>query len=271
MSTAVQETTQKKDKSTSIVKRMAESHGVDANQFWKVVKSTAFRDNSASNEEMMTFMMLAEKEGLSPFNGEIHAFKDERKGVIPIIGIDGWSKKINSHPQFDGMEFEYDREEEAMTCRMYRKDRSRPISVTEYLEECRRNTGPWKSHPRRMLRHKAMIQAARMAFGFAGYDEDEAERIKESSGSEAKQSQTSPREEYRNELVEEIRALLEANLPDEVTWFEDNAGKMFKTVESLEAYRDQLYERIESQMEQDAQAQEAAESEEEDPAQLGVF
>ena len=31
-----------------------------------------------------------------------------------------------------------------------------------------------------MLRHKAMIQAARLAFGFAGiYDEDEAERIKD--------------------------------------------------------------------------------------------
>ncbi|MCO2532685.1 phage recombination protein Bet, partial [Pseudomonas aeruginosa] len=32
----------------------------------------------------------------------------------------------------------------------------------------------------RMLRHKAMIQCARLAFGFAGiYDQDEAERIVE--------------------------------------------------------------------------------------------
>ena len=38
--------------------------------------------------------------------------------------------------------------------------------------------GPWQSHTKRMLRHKALIQGARIAFGFAGiYDEDEAHRI----------------------------------------------------------------------------------------------
>ena len=49
--------------------------------------------------------------------------------------------------------------------------------------ECKkRDVAPWKSHPRRMLRHKAMIQCARLAFGFAGiYDQDEAERIAEAA------------------------------------------------------------------------------------------
>ena len=50
--------------------------------------------------------------------------------------------------------------------------------VTEYMAECIRNTDPWKQYPRRMLRHKALIQCARYAFGFAGIvDPDEAERI----------------------------------------------------------------------------------------------
>ena len=49
----------------------------------------------------------------------------------------------------------------------------------QYMDECKRNTDPWQSHPRRMLRHKATIQAARMAFGFALKDPDEAERILE--------------------------------------------------------------------------------------------
>jgi hypothetical protein len=36
--------------------------------------------------------------------------------------------------------------------------------------------------PKRMLRHKALIQAARIAFGFSGiYDEDEATRIKDAN------------------------------------------------------------------------------------------
>jgi hypothetical protein len=62
---------------------------------------------------------------------------------------------------------------------MFRKDRGRPVTVTEYLSECRRGTEPWKMQ-HRMLRHKALIQAARYAFGFSGiYDEDEGEKIAE--------------------------------------------------------------------------------------------
>jgi hypothetical protein len=48
------------------------------------------------------------------------------------------------------------------------------------MAECKRGTGPWQTHPKRMLRHKAMIQCARLAFGYGGiYDQDEAERIAE--------------------------------------------------------------------------------------------
>jgi hypothetical protein len=74
------------------------------------------------------------------------------------------------------MEFKQD--EESCTCIIYRKDRSHPISVTEYMSECKRGAGPWLSHPKRLLRHKAMIQCSRLAFGYTGiFDQDEAERI----------------------------------------------------------------------------------------------
>jgi hypothetical protein len=63
-------------------------------------------------------------------------------------------------------------------CTINRKDRAHPIEVTEYFSECKRNTQPWTVSPKRMLRNKAFIQCARLAFGFAGiYDPDEAERI----------------------------------------------------------------------------------------------
>ncbi len=65
------------------------------------------------------------------------------------------------------------------TCRIYRKDRSHPIEITEYLSECIRDTDPWKMR-HRMLRHKSLIQCARYAFGFSGiYDEDEGAKIAE--------------------------------------------------------------------------------------------
>ena len=126
------------------------------------------------------------RSGLNPFTKEIYAFPDRQNGIVPVVGVDGWSRIINSRPEFDGMDFVQD--DESCTCIIYRKDRNHPIKVTEWMSECKRDgVGPWKSHPRRMLRHKAMIQCARLAFGFTGiFDQDEAERITERdvSGSE---------------------------------------------------------------------------------------
>ena len=49
--------------------------------------------------------------------------------------------------------------------------------MTEYLKECIRDTEPWRMK-NRMLRHKALIQCARYAFGFSGiYDEEEGQVI----------------------------------------------------------------------------------------------
>jgi hypothetical protein len=65
---------------------------------------------------------------------------------------------------------------------IYRRDIEHQITHREWFDEVRRNTGPWKSHPRRLLEHKTLIQTARRAFGFAGiYDEDEAARITEAT------------------------------------------------------------------------------------------
>jgi len=68
----------------------------------------------------------------------------------------------------------------SITCRIFRKDRERHIEVTEYMNECRGSSEPWKKWPARMLRHKATIQAARYAFGLSGIiDPDEAERYEQ--------------------------------------------------------------------------------------------
>ena len=104
---------------------------------------------------------------------------------MPVVGVDGWSRIINQHPEFDGLEFTdgevgKDGLPSWIECTIHRKDRQHPIRAREYMAECKRNTVPWGSHPRRMLRHKAMIQCARLAFSYTGiYDQDEAERIVE--------------------------------------------------------------------------------------------
>jgi phage recombination protein Bet len=168
----------------SVLVRMAERFGVDAAKLHGTLKATAFK-GEVSNEQFLALMIVADQYKLNPLTKEIYAFPDKNNGIVPVVGVDGWSRIINEHPQFNGLEFidgppNKDGVPEWIECIIYRKDRDHATKVREYLAECRRATGPWGSHPRRMLRHKALIQCARMAMGFVGiYDQDEAERIVE--------------------------------------------------------------------------------------------
>lgn len=154
----------------------------DGTGLMETLKATAFK-GQVSDAQMTALMVVANQYGLNPWTKEIYAFPDKNNGIVPVVGVDGWARIINQHDQFDGIDFEHD--DESCTCIIHRKDRKHPVRVTEYMAECKRGTGPWQSHPRRMLRHKAMIQCARLAFGYVGiYDKDEAERIIESGEAE---------------------------------------------------------------------------------------
>lgn len=173
-----------------LVTVFAERFHVEPNRLMSTLKMTAFKprkatDPEVTNEQMMALLVVANEHGLNPFTKEIYAFPSNG-GIVPIVSIDGWIRIINSHKQFDGMKFtdELDMNDKliAVTCQIYRKDRQFPIEVTEYMVECKKDTGPWNKWPARMLRHKATTQCARYAFGFAGiYDPDEADRIDEAT------------------------------------------------------------------------------------------
>ena len=161
----------------------------DGSGLANTLKQTCFKSNTqVSDDQMTALLIVAQNYGLNPFTKEIFAFPD-KGGIVPVVGLDGWSRIINNHPAFDGMDFEQDAE--SCTCIIHRKDRSHPVKVTEWMSECKRSTQPWQSHPRRMLRHKSMIQCARLAFGFSGiFEQDEAERIVESSAPKAVNPET---------------------------------------------------------------------------------
>lgn len=166
----------------SLLAKFASRFGVEPNKMLGTLKATAFKGD-VSNEQMMALLIVADQHGLNPWTKEIYAFPDRNNGIVPVVGVDGWSRIINEHPQFDGMEFvdgpaDKNGVPEWIECVMHRKDRAHAIRAREYFAECKRDVAPWKSHPRRMLRHKALIQCARLAFGFTGiHDQDEAERI----------------------------------------------------------------------------------------------
>jgi len=85
-----------------------------------------------------------------------------------FITIEGCSKLLNQHPQFNGLVFNQsdtliDGVPEWIECTIHRKDRTLPTTVREYLTEVRGENPIWQKMPRRMLRHRALQQCVRLA------------------------------------------------------------------------------------------------------------
>lgn len=161
----------------SVLGALAERLEIDPGKLQAVLKKTAFAA-CKTEEEFAAMCIVANKYNLDPITKEIYAFPNKAGAIVPVVGVDGWIKIMVRAPEYDGIEFS--ETPESCTATIYLKNRAHPVRVTEWLAECDRGTDPWKRWPRRMLRHKAMIQAARLAFGFSGImEQDEAERAAE--------------------------------------------------------------------------------------------
>ena len=205
--------------SKSLIARMAANYGVDGAKLYETLKTTAFkqRDGSApTNEQMMALLIVSDQYKLNPFTREIYAFEGKGNEIIPVVSVDGWTRIINDHPKLDGIEFIYSENSvtpekgrkcpEWIECVIYRKDRQQPIRVREWLDEVyqapRGFAGPWQTHTKRMMRHKALIQGARVAFGFSGiYEPDEASRIIQGESFSTTQSVSNSHEELDKQIA----------------------------------------------------------------------
>jgi phage recombination protein Bet len=173
----------------SILRETAHHYGMEPDAFEQVIRKTCMPmgADEPTREEFTSFLIVARAHELNPITREIWALKNKKSGgIVAVVSIDGWSTLINRHPQMNGMEFIVNQKDDgtldSITCKIYRKDRQHPTVITEFLSECRRETDPWKTMPNRMLRHRALVQCARYAFGFAGiYEEDEAAAFTESN------------------------------------------------------------------------------------------
>ena len=105
---------------------------------------------------------------LDPLCEEIGLTQFEDGQWQVLITIEGCSKLLNQHPQFNGLVFNQadtliDGVPEWIECSIYRKDRTIPTTVREYLTEVRGENSIWQKMPRRMLRHRALQQCMRLA------------------------------------------------------------------------------------------------------------
>jgi phage recombination protein Bet len=173
----------------SIVDRSVQRSGLSYDSFVRlIIQSALSRLSIWTQADLERLLLLAERLGLDPLNNEIYATEvspdsDKKARIVFVVGVDGWSKIINSHPQFDGMKFvESSPGDDELPLyfeyTIFRKDRKVATSIREYMYEAHTGQGAWLTHPRRMLRHKAMVQCARICFGLSGiYEPDEASRI----------------------------------------------------------------------------------------------
>jgi hypothetical protein len=162
------------------IQEMAETYRLSAKAFAFTFRAVAM-PQPHTEAEFVSCCLVAKEHGLNPLTKEIYFMRDKHGNIQAIVGVDGWIKKCNEHPQFDGLEFDPVNDANgnpvSLTIAIYRKDRSRPTKVTEYFSECvqtRKTDGPWQTHRHRMLRNRTICQGSRIAFGFAGImDRDE--------------------------------------------------------------------------------------------------
>lgn len=162
----------KSKQDTGLIATMAKQYNLDAPTFKATIMAAAVGGGKTMDTlSLAQLLLVANEYNLNPVTKEIYAFPS-RNGLQPLVGIDGWIKLANRHPEFDGIQTEVVNDKDGnmigMTASVWRKDRSHPVVETEYLSECRKNTDLWKRMPNRMMKHRAKAQAIRTAFGFAG-------------------------------------------------------------------------------------------------------
>jgi phage recombination protein Bet len=168
---------EQRDKPKNALQALSERYGMSTGKLVDTLRATVFAA-ARSEAEFNALIVVANEYKLNPLLKEIYAFPAKGQGIVPMVSVDGWIRIMNEHPDFDGIEFVYHADEkgeiEAIESIIHHKRRAHPIQTTEFMVECKRETEPWRKSPRRMLRHRALMQGARIAFGFAGiYVEDD--------------------------------------------------------------------------------------------------
>ncbi len=198
-------------KRVSALQILASRLQVDEVLVFKTLKDTVWK--GASNEEMLALTVVANEYGLNPLVKELYAFPAKGGGIVPVVSVDGWLRIVNEHSQMNGIVTSYDHDAAgalvSCTATIHRKDREHPTVATEFLSECKRNTEPWKME-HRMLRHKAIIQCARIAFGFSGiHDEDEGQVIAERAVKGREIAREEPLDPFAKPLAVEAQEVAE--------------------------------------------------------------
>ena len=119
-----------------------------------------------TDAEMFAGMSMIARFGLDPIAREVYVTRTS-KGLVTIIGIDGWIKVLNRTEGYDGFEQSEEWDEagnlKCVETRIYTKERSRPTTYRGYAKEYTRMAGVVAQNmPWHMLRLFSLRHAARL-------------------------------------------------------------------------------------------------------------
>ena len=134
--------------------------------------------------DLERLLLACEQLGLDPLGGEAYLRAAPGEPWAPaqvLLSLDGWLRLLSEHPAVSGITFEEGPPGPGggglpvwISCTIHRTDRAVPTTVREYMDESRGASGAWLTHPRRMLRHCALVQCARVAIGPRAGSPDDA-------------------------------------------------------------------------------------------------
>jgi phage recombination protein Bet len=159
----------------------------DDAQLLLTIKETVCR--GATDAQFRMFIEVCKSTGLSPFLKEIY--------FVPSVGVmagrDGYLRKANEDPQFDGMETRVERDERNIpikaVCSVWRKDRSHPVICEAYFNEYQKQSDVWKKYPSAMIAKVAEVLALKRSFSINGVvTEDEIGNDEERGSKEAQKA-----------------------------------------------------------------------------------
>ena len=174
------------------------------------------------------FAAVAQAFGLNPFKREIYATtyrnKDGQTVMSIVTGYEVYLKRAEMNPNYNGFEtnFQVVNGEMGCTCKVYRKDRTMPVTSTVWMSEYSTGRSLWASKPRMMLEKVAIATAFRRAFpcDFGGmpYTNDElpdhmtgADKLEQQGFTEVPQDaqQQAPAKPQKKEIDEETRQFMD--------------------------------------------------------------
>mgnify|MGYP000390822908 CR=1 FL=1 len=78
-----------------LLERMSARYGLAPDVFERTMAAVAMPQKNGkpdcTREELISCLVVANEHDLNPLTKEIYAFPDKNNGIVPVVGVDGWS------------------------------------------------------------------------------------------------------------------------------------------------------------------------------------